>query len=464
MMQKPLLESLEGAVAPDGWRGALPFTYHVGPGKTKVHLKLEFNWDIVPCYDVIATIKGSQYPDEWVIRGNHHDAWVNGADDPISGQAALLEEAKAIGELLKTGWRPKRTIVYCSWDGEEPALLGSTEFAEDHAKELQEKAVLYINSDANGRGFLYAGGSHALETFMTEVARDVNDPQTNVSVLERSKAQEIINASSAKAKQDAMQKKGIDLGALGSGSDFSSFLQHLGIPSLDLGFGGENNGGDYHSIYDSYDDYRRFKDPSFEYGVALSTTAGHAALRMADADVLPFDFRNLYKIINGYTEELINLTNDMRDNTKTENEIIKNNYYSVVTDTALHLSMPKPKDEVPYLDFSSLQNALANLQTVTDSLWNKWNKIAGAANNADAFNKMLYRAEQQLLLTNGLPRRDWYKHAIYAPGLYTGYGVKTMPGIREAIEQRNWKQAQEQILLDADIINKLANYLKQDAQ
>lgn len=461
---EPLLKALEGAVAPDGWRGALPFTYHVGPGKTKVHLKLEFNWDIVPCYDVIATIKGSKYPDEWVIRGNHHDAWVNGADDPISGQAALLEEAKAIGELLKSGWRPKRTIVYCAWDGEEPALLGSTEYAEDHAKELQEKAVLYINSDGNGRGFLYAGGSHALETFMTEIARDVNDPQTNVSVLERAKVQEIVNASSSKAKQTAMQKNGIDLDALGSGSDFSSFLQHLGIPSLDLGFGGENAGGDYHSIYDSYDDYRRFKDPSFEYGVALSKTAGHTALRMADADVLPFDFRNLYKIINGYAEELISLTNDMRDNTKTENEIIKNNYYGIATDTALHLSTPKPKDEVPYLDFSSLQNALAKLQTATDSLWNKWNKVSSAPGNVDAFNKILYHAEQQLLLSNGLPHREWYKHAIYAPGLYTGYGVKTMPGIREAIEQRNWKQAQEQIILDADIINKLANYLNHAAE
>ncbi|QEC66370.1 M28 family peptidase [Panacibacter ginsenosidivorans] len=461
---EPLLKALDGAVAPDGWRGVLPFTYHIGAGKTKVHLKLEFNWDIVPCYDVIATIKGSLYPDEWIIRGNHHDAWVNGADDPISGQAALLEEAKSIGELLKTGWRPKRTIVYCAWDGEEPALLGSTEFAEDHAKELQEKAVLYINSDANGRGFLGAGGSHALETFMTEVARDVNDPQTNVSVLERLRAQQIINASSAKAKQDAMQKTGIDLNALGSGSDFSSFLQHLGVPSLDIGYGGENNGGDYHSIYDSYDDYRRFKDPSFAYGVALSTTAGHAALRMANAEVLPFDFRNLYKIINGYTEELINLTNDMRDNTKTENDIIRNNYYSVATDTALHLSMPKPKGEVPYLDFSSLQNALLGLQIATDNLWNKWNTMAGAPTTADAFNRKLYQAEQQLLLTNGLPQRGWYRHAIYAPGLYTGYGVKTMPGIREAIEQRDWKQAQQQILLDAEVINNLSNYLKESAQ
>lgn len=456
---KPLLESLDGAVANGDWGGGLPFTYHIGAGKTKVHLKLEFNWGIVPCYDVVATVKGSQYPDEWIVRGNHHDAWVNGASDPISGQAALLQEAKSIGELLKTGWRPKRTLVYCAWDGEEPALLGSTEFAEDHAKELQQKAVIYINSDGNGRGFLGAGGSHALETFMTEVARDVNDPQTNVSVLERSKAQDIINATSTKAKQEAMQKQGIELGALGSGSDFSSFLQHLGVPSVDLGFGGEDGGGEYHSIYDSYDDYRRFKDPSFEYGVALSKTAGHATLRMADADVLPFDYRNLYKIIQGYTDELIGMTNDMRENTTIENEIIRDNKYAIARDTALHLLPPKLKGDVPYLDFSSLQNALAKLKIVTDSLWSKWNKVASSGNNADAFNKFLFQAEQQLLLDNGLPGREWYKHAIYAPGLYTGYGVKTMPGIREAIEQRNWKQAQEQINIDAAIINKLADYL-----
>lgn len=460
----PLLQALQGPVAPAGWSGTLPFTYHVGPGAAKVHLKLEFNWDIVPCYDVIATIKGSQYPDEWIIRGNHHDAWVNGADDPISGQAALLEEAKSIGELLKTGWRPKRTLVYCAWDGEEPALLGSTEFAEDHAKELQQNAVVYINSDDNGRGFLGAGGSHALETFMTEIANTVTDPQTNVSVFDRLKALRVVNAGSVKDKENALQNNNLNIEALGSGSDFSPFLQHLGVPSLNLGFGGENGGGDYHSIYDSYDDYRRFKDPSFQYGVALSEVAGHAALRMAEADVLPFDFRNLYTIINGYTQELISLTNDMRESTKLENNLISNKDYLFATDTALHLSAPAIKDEVPYLDFSQLQNALTKLKTATDALWTKWNSTTATSGDADAFNKMLFHAEQELLLTNGLPKRDWYKHAIYAPGLYTGYGVKTMPGIREAIEQRNWKQAQEQINLDAGVINKLADYFNENVK
>lgn len=456
---QPLLAMLEGSVVPDGWAGGLPITYHIGPGKSTVHLKMEFDWKMVSCYDVIAMIHGAQYPDEWVIRGNHHDAWVNGAGDPISGQAALLEEAKSIGELVKNGWKPRRTLVYCAWDGEEPGLIGSTEWAEDHARELQQKAVLYINSDGNGRGFLGAGGSHALATFMTEVARDVNDPQTNVSVLQRLKANEIINASTVKAKKEAMAKNDIELEALGSGSDFSSFLQHLGIPALNLGFGGEDGGGEYHSIYDSYDDYRRFKDPSFEYGAALSKTAGHAALRMAGADALPFDFRSLYKTINGYAEELMKLTDDMRENTKTENEIIKANNYMLAMDTALHMHAPAPEDEVPYIDFSPLQNALGSLQKATEAAAEKWSKTWAAHGDMDAYNTAFYKAEQQLLLPDGLPRRNWYKHAIYAPGFYTGYGVKTMPGIREAIEQRNWKETGQQILVMSAVLNTLSAYL-----
>lgn len=460
----PLLQSLDGPVAPKEWRGALPFTYHIGAGETKVHLNLQFEWKMVPCYNVIATIQGSELPDEWIVRGNHHDAWVNGAQDPISGQAALLEEARSIGELLKTGWKPKRTLKYCAWDGEEPGLIGSTEWVEDHAKELQEKCVLYLNSDGYGRGFLFAGGSHALETFMTEVAGSVKDPQTNVTVLGRLKAQRVVNAASVKEKQDALSKNNIQLDALGSGSDFSSFLQHLGVPTLDLGFGGEDSGGEYHSIFDSYDMFRRFKDPSFVYGVALAQTAGHAVLRMANADVLPFDFRNLYTIINGYTDELISMTNDMRSNTKTENELIQTKQYILTADTALHMLLPELKDEVPYIDFSPLQNALSLLQKSADNLYIKWSQELTVSKDVAAFNKALYKAEQQLLLTNGLPRRNWYKHAIYAPGFYTGYGVKTLPGIREALEQRNWNEAKEQVAAAALVIENLAKYLDSAAK
>src|ERR1035437_3464627 len=456
---KPLLEALEGPVAPADWRGGLPFTYHVGPGKTKVHLQLAFDWKIVLCYDVIAMMKGSQYPDEWVIRGNHHDAWVNGASDPISGQAAMLEEARSIGALVKSGWHPKRTLVYCSWDGEEPGLLGSTEWAEFHGDELQKKAIVYINSDASGRGFLDAGGSHALETLVDEVAKDVTDPQTKVSVYERKKAQEVVNAATTKGKKDAFNKNTLTLGALGSGSDFSSFLQHLAVPSLDLGYGGEDNGGDYHSIYDSYDNYIRFKDPGFYYGVALSQTAGRTALRMANADVLPFDFRHLYTNVNDYTKELIDLLQQTKENTEIENQLIRSNDYTLAADPTKTFILPKAKDEVPYRDFSPLQNALSSLQKSSDSLSKAWNKAVTINADHDALNKALYQAEQQLLTTNGLPRRGWYKHSLYAPGFYTGYGVKTLPGIREAIEQRNWKEAQDQISIDAMAINRLSNYL-----
>ena len=457
---QPLLQALEGPVAPADWRGSLPITYHIGPGKAKVHLKTEFDWKLRPANDVIATIKGSQYPDEWVIRGNHHDAWVNGANDPISGMAAELEEAQAIGQLVKTGWKPKRTLVYCAWDAEEPGLIGSTEWLEDHMKELQQKTVVYINSDGNGRGFLGVEGSHALETLVTEISKDVTDPQTNVSVFERAKANNTVKATSSKDKKEAMGKTTFNVEAMGSGSDYSSFIQHAGIPSLNIGYGGEDPGGEYHSIYDSYDDYSRFKDPTFAYGVALSKTAGRAALRMADAEVLPMDFRSLCKTVNGYVKDLMSKTDQMRETTSTENEVIKANSYALANDPKEKLKVPALKAEVPYLDFSPLQNALAELEKTTNTLSEIWSKSLNSNTDHDAMNQSLYKAEQQLLATAGLPRRGWYRHTLYAPGFYTGYGVKTIPGVREAIEQRNWKEAKEQIAIVADAIMNLVGYLQ----
>ena len=455
---QPLLAALDGRVAPGSWQGSLPITYHIGAGKATVHLKMGFNWDMVPAYDVIAKIKGSKWPDEWVMRGNHHDGWVNGAGDPISGQSAMLDEAKALGDLLKSGWKPKRTIIYCSWDGEEPGLLGSTEFAEGHDKELQEKTVVYINSDGNGRGFLGTGGSQALEPFMDEITQNVTDPQTNVSVFDRRKAHQLVEASSVKDKKEILDRKGGKLEALGSGSDFSSFLQHLGIPTLDIGFGGEDGGGEYHSIYDSFDDYRRFKDSSFKYGVALAQTAGHAVLRMADAELLPFDFRHLQTTIEKYVTEVNELTDKMRENTDMENQLIKANDFALSADPTKHEQMPVAKDTVPKLDFTALKSAVDTLKKVADKLAANWATASQANGNNDKMNKMLYRAEQQLL-SEGLPRRPWYRHTIYAPGFYTGYGVKTLPGIREAIEQRNWKEAQEQVAVVAKSINNLVTYL-----
>jgi N-acetylated-alpha-linked acidic dipeptidase len=461
---QPLLAALDGPVATGDWSGSLPITYHIGPGKAIVHLKVEFNWDIVPAYDVIARIKGSKYPDEWVMRGNHHDAWVNGAGDPISGQSAMLDEAKALGDLLKTGWKPKRTIVYCSWDGEEPGLLGSTEFAEGHDKELQQKAVVYINSDGNGRGFLSEGGSQALETFMDEIAQNVTDPQTNVSVFERAKAEALVRASTGKEKKEIWERKGRRMESLGSGSDFSAFLQHLGVPTLDLAFGGEDGGGEYHSIYDSFDDYRRFKDPDFKYGVALAQTAGHAILRMADAEVLPFDFRNLQSTIDRFATELVEMTDKLRESTAITNQMIKANSYTLADDPTKHLQSPAAKSEVPNLDFSALKTALDSMKKSADKLAIKWAQASQTDGNHEQLNQALYHAEQELLSAEGLPRRPWYRHTIYAPGFYTGYGVKTLPGIREAIEQRNWTEAQQQIAVVASSVTRLAGYLQAAAQ
>ncbi|HEY4965735.1 MAG TPA: M28 family metallopeptidase [Puia sp.] len=455
----PLLESLTGPVAPENWRGALPFTYHVGPGKSTVHLELQFDWTMVPCYDVIAMIRGDEFPDEWVIRGNHHDAWVNGAQDPISGQASMLEEAKALGAMVKSGWKPKRTIVYCAWDGEEPALVGSTEWVEDHAALLQQNAVVYINSDENGRGFLNAGGSHALEKLVDEVAKSVPDPQSGVSIYERLKAHQVLTAASPAQAREMMDKSSLHLQALGTGSDFSPFLQHLGIPCLNLAFSGEDNSGDYHSIYDSYENFIRFIDPGFVYEAALSKMAGHSALRMVNADILPFDFRILYREIKSYTAELQTLLTNLRETTSISNEIIKKKYWIIAGDTSRPFIPDVLKQGVPYIDFSPLENAVTGLGKAADHAYELSKNTSPESKQADSLNLRFYRAEQELLLDQGLPLRPWYKHVLYAPGYYTGYSVKTLPGIRESIEQRNFLQAEIEIRRAAMSINKLAAYL-----
>ena len=454
----PLLKDMAGPVAPREWGGGLPFTYHIGPSNSQVHLKLAFDWKLRPGLDVIATIKGSEFPDQWVIRGNHHDGWVNGAADPISGMAAELEEAIAIGGLIKQGWKPKRTLVYCAWDAEEPGLMGSTEWVENHAAELQAKAVAYINSDGNGRGFLGAEGSHAFAPLITEISKTVIDPQTGVSVFERSKAALAANATSTVSKKEAFQSTTYPLGAMGSGSDYSSFIQHLGVPSLNIGYGGEDEGGEYHSIYDSYDMYRRFKDPTFAYGVTLAQTTGRVVMRLANADALQFDFTELHKTVKGYITELMNNVDQLREKAKVENELVNNSVYVYAADKTENLKLPVLLPEVPYIDFTSVLNALAHLEKAAAGA-EAAKKIADAKKLAE-INSKIYTAEQQLLTNAGLPRRPWFKHSLYAPGFYTGYGVKTVPGVREAIEQKNWAETAEQMGEVAKAIDRLSVYLE----
>jgi N-acetylated-alpha-linked acidic dipeptidase len=455
----PLLRNLDGAVVPDSWRGALPVTYHFGGKTPTVHLKLEFNWDIKSIYDVIAKMPGSERPDQWIIRGNHRDAWVNGADDPTSGQVAMMEEARSIGELAKSGWKPKRTIVYAAWDGEEQGLLGSTEWVEEHAVELAKKAAVYINTDSNGRGFLGIGGSHTLEKFMNEVAKSVPDPQTKMSVWERARAEQVINGSPT-ARREAMERADLRISPLGSGSDFTPFLQHLGIASLNLGFGGEDGGGSYHSIYDSFDHYTKFGDPGFAYGIALAKVCGHTTLRLANADTLPFEFSNLAETLNQYVGEVTRLTDTMRDETRTMNQEISSGMLKAVQDPTETFMVPAVKAPVPFLNFTPLQNSIARLN---ESVKN-YQSVSGKRTSTAALDEALYKTERALTRSQGLPRRDWFRHQIYAPGFYTGYGVKTLPGIREAIEQRDWKEAEEQIVITASVIDNLASEIDKAAK
>ncbi len=454
----PLLQDMAGPVAPKSWRGGLPFTYHIGPSKSKVHLKLDFDWKLRPAHNVIAMIQGSQYPDQWVIRGNHHDAWVNGANDPVSGLAAELEEAQAIGALVKSGWKPKRTLVNCAWDAEEEGLMGSVEWVEEHAASLQAKAVAYINSDGNGRGFLGAEGSHAFTGLITDISKSIQDPQTGVTIFERQRASRATEAATTSAKKEILNSTTYPLGAMGSGSDYSSFIQHVGVPSLNIGFGGENEGGEYHSIYDSYDHYSKYKDPGFAYGVTLAQTAGRAALRLSEADALPFDFTALHKTVKGYVNELMNNVEQMREKAKVENELVNTKAYAVAADPTEGLKLPTIVADVPYIDFASILNALTRLEKSAQQV--EQIKANADAQKLAAINAKIYAAEQSLLMTNGLPRRPWYKHSLYAPGFYTGYGVKTIPGVREAIEQKDWSETRTQIEEVAAAINRLATYLE----
>ena len=452
----PLLRALGGPVVPAEWRGSLPVTYHMGPGPAQVHLALSFDWKQVPIYDVIARMAGSERGDQWIMHGNHHDAWVNGANDPISGLVAELEEAKAIGELARTGWRPRRTLIYMAWDGEEEGLLGSTEWVETHGEELRQHGAVYINSDSNSRGFLDAGGSHTLERLVMQVARDVNDPERNVSVLERLRAHQMATASTAAERKELREQKMLRLEALGSGSDFTPFLQHNGVASLNIGYGGEGGGGSYHSIFDSFDHYKRFGDPTFDYGITQAKTAGRLMLRLANADVLPLELTTFSDTMTRYLGELTRLADTMRGDIEDRNRMVRERTYLLAADPTLPAVFAKGEEPVPFLNFAPLQNAVSRLEQCAHRFDAASAAIpasaGGSARQLDA-DRALMHMEQALLKSDGLPRRPWFRHQIYAPGFYTGYGVKTVPGVREAIEQKDWSEANRQIESAARVID-----------
>jgi N-acetylated-alpha-linked acidic dipeptidase len=459
---EPMLKNLDGELVPAAWRGSLPMPYHVGPGPAKAHLHLKFNWDRKPLYDVIAKIPGSKYPDEWIIRGNHHDAWVNGAGDPVSGASPEMEEARALGELLKQGWKPDRTIIYCFWDGEEPGLLGSTEWAETHAAELTEHAVAYINSDGNGRGFFRAGGSHSLEDFVNGIMKDVEDPETKMTAWKRVRLADMARATPAQ-RAEFKSRPDLRISALGSGSDYTVFTDHLGVASLNIGFGGEDaGGGQYHSIYDDFYWYTHFEDTDFAYGRALAQTAGIMMMRLADAQILPFKFTNFADTIHTYIAEIKELDNGQRARTKEINSQVEEGVFDAMQNPKKKMVPPSKEPVPPYLNFAPLDNAADELTRASDAYEKAF--LAAGSNAPAAVNAKLIKSERMLLNPAGLPNRPWFENLIYAPGFYTGYGVKTIPGVRESIEQKRWTEADVQIAHAAAALQKEADLLDEAAK
>jgi N-acetylated-alpha-linked acidic dipeptidase len=457
-----LLAALEGPVAPPSFRGSLPLTYHAGGTEAaRVRIKVVSDWSLKPAYNVIATLKGRERPDEWVLRGNHRDGWVYGATDPLSGHVAMMAEAKALGALRKGGWRPKRTIVYASWDAEEPMLLGSTEWAEHHAAELKKKAVVYINSDSNARGFLSAGGSHAFQRLVNEVAADVTDPQTGVSVRDRLRARAGVSGTEPGAGDP---NRDLPISPLGSGSDYSAFLQNLGLAALNIGFGGEGeSGGVYHSAYDTYEHHTRFVDPGHAYAGALAKTVGRLVLRVADAERPVQRYGDFAETVATYFDEVKRLADMKREEAETRRRLLAANAYRLADDPTLPRGDPAPLMASPRIDFGPLDASIVRLKASAANFDRALAEKGGALTAAQSkrLDATLLTLEQRLLRDEGLPFRPWYKHMIYAPGRFTGYGAKTLPGVREALEERRFDDARKYVGLTAQALADYAAGLDQ---
>ncbi len=458
----PLLKAIKGPVVPDSWKGGLPITYHIGPGPAKVNLHLEFDWSLRTAYNPVGRMIGSVYPDEWIMRGNHHDGWGHGASDPISGMVSLMEEARAIGELTKTGWRPKRTLIYAGWDAEEPGLLGSTEWVEHNLKDIKENMVVYINTDGTGVGYLSMGGSHSLEKFINEVIRDVKDPVHDVSLDSRLRSRMRVREYNVGSSELNKESESTDLRiyAMGAGSDYTAFLHHAGVPALNMAFGGESGGGAYHSLYDTYEHYKRFSDGDFIYGTTLSKVNGRLVLRLSEADILPFRFVNMVENIGKFIEENKKLSQAIEQSTQLRNKLLDNNDFTISRNPNKTYLQPERLGQVPEFNFKPLDDAFARLSS---SAWKyeevllKFKKGSLSAEKKSEINSLLRKVDQAFTNSNGLPRREWFRNMLYAPGYYTGYGVKTLPGIREGLEERKWDEVRLYINEVAKALDRASN-------
>jgi N-acetylated-alpha-linked acidic dipeptidase len=462
------LGALEGNVVPGNWRGSLPITYHVGAtDAVKVHIAVKSDWSLKTIYDVVAKMKGSAFPDQWVLRGNHRDGWVFGAADPLSGQVAMLAEAQAIGKLAAKGYKPKRTLVFLSWDAEEPGLIGSTEWAETHADELKAKAVLYLNTDNIERGVFAAEGSHAYEHFVNQASGDVTDPETGVPVPVRQRAYAQVEATLPGASETlrnvakivADPGHDVPMGPLGSGSDYTAFIGHLGVASINMGFGGEgNSGGVYHSAYDTWEHYTRFDDPGLAYSGTLAKISGRVVLRLADADLPLQRYGNFAETVATYNGEIKRLADMRREAAKTQARLVSGDMYRLAADPTETHGTPGAGAQVPAFDFKPLDGAVDHL-TRAAAAYDGALAAKGAALPTAAKVKLfeMQRSLEQVLVSDvGLPGRPWFRNLVYAPGRLTGYGAKTLPGVREAIEEDRWDDANKYIPLTAQVLETYA--------
>ncbi|HXM60400.1 MAG TPA: M28 family metallopeptidase [Terriglobales bacterium] len=427
----PILEHLGGPDSPREWQGALPFTYHLGPGPVKVKMHLKQDYQFRTIWDVIGRVRGSENPDEWVVAGNHRDAWVFGAVDPNSGTAAMLEAVHGLGELLKSGWRPKRTIILGSWDGEEEGLIGSTEWGEQHDSELAN-AVAYFNMDVGVSGPKFGAASvPSLKQFLRDVTKVVPSPKggtvyENWQKTNQTEAANPPETTTTNYRPPAAQSKAdVPVGDLGSGSDYTVFLQHLGVPSTDVSSTGSY--GVYHSAFDNFNWFKKFGDPDFVYEQQMARIFGVSIIRMADADVLPYDYEE-------YAKEIVSYIDSARK--KAQAEFVGQR-----------------------LNFTEVEQAAHHFEQAAAKILVRQQN---SPRDADKLNRALRDAERALLMPEGLPNRPWFRHAIYAPGQYTGYAAVVIPGINEAIDKHDLAQTRQQITALAAALNRAAKVLESD--
>ncbi|MFL6302457.1 MAG: M28 family metallopeptidase [Candidatus Sulfotelmatobacter sp.] len=423
----PILQYLNGPESPREWQGSLPFTYHVGPGPARVKMHLKQEYEFRTLWDVIGKAQGSELPDEWVVAGNHRDAWVYGAVDPNSGTAAMLEAVHGIGELLKSGWKPKRTMVFGSWDGEEEGLMGSTEWVEQNQAELR-RSPAYFNMDVAVSGQKFgASAVPSLKQFVRDVTKAVPSPKGGTVYQNWEKAAHASPAPSDTPLENhrppaAQAKTDVPVGDLGSGSDYTAFLQHLGVPSIDISSSGSY--GVYHSVFDNFAWFKKFGDPDFAYEQQMARVFGLQMVRMANADVIPYDYEEYGQEIKAYLDAAGKRAHD--------------------------------KFGEKGLDFAPVSAAARHFEAAGAKLLSK---EKNPPRDVSRLNQVLLDTERALLVPEGLPHRSWYHHAIYAPGEYTGYAAVVIPGVNEALDKGDMERAQQQLAVLAAALERAAKTL-----